>query len=424
VHRHPRSGGSFGRFDQEPISIVAAPGALSGAPYDPAVAAAPLPLSAGEARRLVLAAQGLLGAPDRAAGVAGMLRRLGAVQLDTISVLARSHELVPYARLGPVGKGAVEGAYWGGAAFEYWAHAACILPLEDWPWFEARRRRWRQGYGSRRPVPAGAMAEVLRRLAGEGPLTATDLGGARGGGPWWDWAPAKLAAERLLSRGEVVCVTRRGWKRVYDLPERAIPAPLLEMAPATEDCHRTLVRRAGRHLGVATRADLADHYRLAVREVDAVVEATGLVPVVVEGWKEQAWAEPDLLEALAGGRLRGRHRTTFLSPFDSLIWTRPRTERLFGFVHRLEAYVPAPQRVHGYFTMPLLAGGMLVGRCDPARSGRTLVAKQVSLSPRALPAMVRALSEAATWVGCDNVVVERVVPAELAPSLQAAVRAA
>ncbi|KWX10888.1 cytoplasmic protein, partial [Carbonactinospora thermoautotrophica] len=192
-----------------------------------------LSLSADEARRIALRAQGLLGAPDRRAGVAGLLRRLGAVQLDTISVLARSHELVPYARLGAVGRATVETAYWangGGSAvaFEYWAHAACVLPVEEWPYFAFRRRAFRRRGWRWHRVPERTCADVLARLRAEGPLTATELGGAKNGGPWWDWSDTKIAIEWLLDLGEVVCVARRGWKRVYDLPERALPASVLD----------------------------------------------------------------------------------------------------------------------------------------------------------------------------------------------------
>jgi hypothetical protein len=379
----------------------------------------PETLRADEARRLALRAQGLLGAPDRRAGVPGLLRQLGAVQLDTISVLARSHELVPYARLGPVGRAAVEDAYWGtpARAFEYWSHAACVLPVEDWPWFAFRRRWWQRRHDER--ATDVARRAVLDRLA-DGPVTATDLGGAKKGGPWWDWSDVKRAAETLFREGTVVCVERRGWRRVYDLAERAIPAELLALEPDDHACRVALVRDAGRRLAVATREDLADFHRLQAREVAAALPDTGLVPVAVEGWSAPAWADPAALEVPP----RGRHRTTLLSPFDSLVWDRPRTARLFGFVHRLEAYVPAPERVHGYFTMPLLAGGRLVGRVDPGRRGRTLVAKQLSLAgPGAVAPMADALVEAATWVGCDAVALERVEPPELAEPLRAALGA-
>ncbi|HEY8478665.1 MAG TPA: crosslink repair DNA glycosylase YcaQ family protein, partial [Spirillospora sp.] len=374
-------------------------------------------LSADEARRIQLRAQGLLGA-RRTGGVRGMLERLGAVQLDTISVLARSHELVPYARLGPVGRAAVEAAYWGApngtaGTFEYWAHAASLLPMDEWPLFAFRRRAYlRRGWRWHK-VPEGVCDEIRARLRADGPLTTRELGGAKASAEWWDWSDHKIGIEWLLDIGEVVCVRRVGWRRVYDLAERAVPAKLLDRDPDDDTCLTALVARAGRALGVATRADLADYYRLKREQVDRVLDATGLVPVAVAGWSQRAWAAP---EALASPP-RGRHVTTLLSPFDSLVWDRARTSRVFGFDHRLEAYVPKAKRVHGYFAMPLLSGGRLIGRVDPARQGRTLVARQVSLEPWATrtpgrtedsaTALATALWRAAAWVGCTDVRIER-----------------
>ncbi|MFE6163769.1 winged helix-turn-helix domain-containing protein [Streptomyces sp. NPDC056486] len=381
-------------------------------------------LSADEARRIALRAQGFLGAPDRRSGVRGVLRHLGAVQLDTISVLARSHELIPYARLGAVGRERIEAAYWDGAAtgagparphaFEYWSHAACILPIEEWPHFAFRRRAYRTRPHWHHDLPDGAYDTVIKQLTVEGPLTATELGGAKNKGEWWDWSDAKVAVERALMYGEVVCTERRSWKRVYDLAERAIPDTLLHDDLDDAECLRRLVRLAAQSLGVGTRADIADYHRLKGEQFDAVVADSGLVPVTVEGWDKPAWADPVALETTP----RGRHRTTLLSPFDSLIWERARTERIFGFTHRLEAYVPKPKRIHGYFAMPVLAGGQLVGRVDPAREGSTLVARQVSLDgPKAVPAVAQALREAASWVNCDSVRVERVNRPELTAEL-------
>jgi hypothetical protein len=386
----------------------------------------PVPeLSGAEARRAALRAQGLLGAAAaaRRGGVAAMLARLGAVQLDTISVLARSHELVAYARLGPVGRDAVERSYWsGGATFEYWAHAACVLPVEQWPLFAFRRRRFRARGQRWHKVPEGVGARVLERLRHEGPLTSTELGGAKRGGPWWDWSEVKVAVEWLLDIGEVVCRTRRGFRRVYDLPERALPSAVLaadELADA--QCIRGLLEVSGRALGVATVGDLAEYHRLTRAEVAAALPDTSLAEVRVGGWRDPAWAHPS---ALTAQTTRGRHRTTLLSPFDSLVWDRRRTERIFAFTHRLEAYVPARRRVHGYYAMPLLAGGHLVGRVDPGREGRTLVAKQLTVAPAAVSAMASALTEAAAWVGCDAIAVRRVDPPETAPPLRAALAAA
>ncbi|WP_037619545.1 winged helix-turn-helix domain-containing protein [Streptomyces aureus] len=400
-------------------------------------------LSADEARRIALRAQGFLGAPDRRAGVRGVLRHLGAVQLDTISVLARSHELIPYARLGAVGRKTVEQAYWTSAppagtpaaphAFEYWSHAACILPVEEWPHFAFRRRAYRSRPHWNHDLPDGAYDQVVKQLRAEGPLTATDLGGAKKTSEWWDWSGTKVAVERALMYGEVVCVERRGWKRVYDLAERAVPQPLLHDELDDQECLRRLVRLAGQSLGVGTRADIADYHRVRLDQVDAVIADSGLVPVRVEGWGRaaagkggsgnagtrpagDAWADPAALETVP----RGRHRTTLLSPFDSLVWERARTERIFDFTHRLEAYTPKPKRIHGYFAMPVLAGGRLVGRVDPAREGRTLIARQVGMDgPKAVPAVAQALVEAASWVDCTDVRVERVDAPDLREPLAA-----
>jgi uncharacterized protein len=378
-----------------------------------------LSLSRDEARRIALRAQGLLGAPDRRGSVPALLRHLGAVQLDTISVLARSHELVAYARLGPVGREAVEAAYWSAPparAFEYWSHAACVLPVEEWPWFAFRRRAFRERGIRWHEVPDGASERVLAQLRADGPLTTKELGGARKGDEWWEWSDVKIAVEWLLDIGEAVVSERRGWRRVYDLPERVLPGDVLSAEPSDEECLRRLVRLAGESLGVATRGDLADYHRLKREQVDAVVAGSGLVEVDVEGWAAPAWADP----AAIARPPRGRHRTTLLSPFDSLIWDRARTQRIFGFEHKIEAYTPAPKRRHGYYVMPLLAGGRLAGRVDPGRDGTTLVAKQLSMKPGAVEHMAQALREAAEWVGCDAVALGTVDPPQLAAPLRAA----
>jgi uncharacterized protein len=388
----------------------------------------PLEIRADDARRAFLAAQGLLG---KAFGgrpvqrVEAMLRGVGAVQLDTISVLARSHELVAYARLGPVGREAVERAYWQrGHSFEYWAHAACVLPLEAWPWFALKRRRFRAGPKVGWPSRVGdeaARAAVLARLGELGPLTAADLGGARQGGEWWSWSPLKVAVEELLAEGEVVCLTRRGWRRVYDLAERALPAELLAQDPGDEECAAWLCSQAALRLGVGTLADIADYFRLRLDTARMGVAAADLVPVRVEGWAATAYVHPRSPLGL-GVAVRGRHRTTLLSPFDSLTWYRDRARRVFGFKPPLELYVPAAKRVHGYFSMPLLVGGRLRGHVDPARVGRTLVARRAAVEPSAVEAMAEALAEAAEWVGCDAVGVEAVDPGEMRRPLQAALR--
>ena len=398
-------------------------------------------LAPDEARLLALQAQGMIGAAPRGRGagaVGAMLRRLGAVQLDTISVLARSHELVAYARLGTVPRSAIERAYWHpgtATAFEYWSHAACVLPIEEWPYyafrrraFRARGRRWHQSHES-------VCRDVLAKLRSEGPLNATQLGGAKNGGPWWDWSDTKIAVEWLLDTGDVICTRRTGWRRIYDLAERVLPTGLLDADPSDAECLIHLAATTARALGVATKSDLTDYQRLAnfgsgrnaagLSAADAAL-AAGLIPVAIEGGSSpavSAWADPAAIAALTGPA--GRHRVTLLSPFDSLVWDRKRTKRVFGFDHSLEAYVPKAKRIHGYYTMPLLADGRLVGRVDPAREGRTLIARQLTLdTPRAAEPMARALLAAATWVGCAYVKLDRVNPPHLEPRLRSALAAA
>src|SRR5580704_16394130 len=382
-------------------------------------------LSVEEARRIALVAQGLRG-PRTVGGVPAMLRRLGAVQLDTISVLARSHELVAYARLGAVGRTRVERAYWGrgSSTFEYWSHAACVIPLEDWPAYGVTRRS-RRAKGKRWHVLEErnkSCADVLARLRDEGPLTANELGGAKKGGPWWDWSETKIAAEWLLDIGELVCRERRGFARVYDLAERAIPTPLLAENWTDEECAVRLVAAAGRSMGVATEADLAVYHGVPRPLVRRVLEASGLQKVSVAGWKQAAYADPGALSAV-GTRMRGR--TVMLSPFDSLIWYRDRVERLFDLRHRLEAYTPKQKRIYGYFAMPVLDGTRMVGLVDPGRRGDVLVAKQVTLlRPDAAGPVARAIVEAASWVGCTECEVERVEPASARAAVRAAVASA
>ena len=171
-------------------------------------------------------------------------------------------------------------------------------------------------------------------------------------------------------------------------------------------------------MGVATRADLSDYFRLRSIDWPATLERSGLVEVEVRGWKDRAWAHPDALRWLEEG-IRGRHRTTLLSPFDSLVWDRERTMRVFDFHHRLEAYVPKPKRIHGYFAMPLLAKGKLVGRVDPSRRDGALVANKTTVEPASVPDLAKALLEAASWVGADSVVVDRLEPEDSRRELEA-----
>ena len=383
-------------------------------------------ISAEHARSIAVRAQGLAGDASAPKTPATVLQHVGAVQLDTISVLARSHELVAYARLGPVPRAEIEAAYWSqpAVAFEYFAHANCVIPVEDWPYFAFRRQQlgagvWPQLVGS--PV-----LDEIKAAMRDGPITVSDVGGARKQTGWWNWSEAKRALELMFAHGEVVCTSRRNWKRVYDLPERAIPSALLAHEPSVEESYLYLVRKAATALGVATRRDIANYYMLLTSYVgrgldrkrlfDEAMDASGLLQVQVEGWDELAYAfESNLKRSKTNSR-----RTTLLSPFDSLVWAEPRvgkgplrarTHRLFGYDMVFEPYVPKDKRVHGYFTMPLLSGNSIVGHVDPAREGKTLVARSLALhEATTIEPMAAALREAAQWVGCDNVRIERVSP--------------
>lgn len=285
-----------------------------------------------------------------------VLDSLGCIQLDTISVVRRSHELILLARhipdqqartfLDPSGSP---------SHFEYWAHAAGILPLELWPYFALRRRRFRAG-GWRGPDVDPAACDVVRATVAElGQVTITDLGGARGSG-WERSAPAKWAAEWLLATGELVCLSRRRFSRIYQ-SAAVLPAEVQNDA-SDEDCLYRLVSIALDALGVATSDDVADYFRLPHSVVREHLHQNYPSPIRVEGWREPAW----LSEAATASSPLDSDRCTPLSPFDSLVWHRPRARRLFGIDYLLEAYKPATKRQCGYFGMPVLAGTQIIGR--------------------------------------------------------------
>lgn len=293
---------------------------------------------------------------------------VGVIQIDSVNVLVRSQELPLFSRLGPHPRNLLADAADGGEVFEYWAHACSFVPSAHhhlWRWKMARAQT-SEGYQSIAARKRNVIDGVLEQIRARGPLAVGDLEGRvrNKGGTWWDWDDTKIAVEWLFSAGLVTATRRRrDFARLYDLPERVLPADVLEMEPAAEaDARRALVLQAARSFGVATINDLADYHHQkvpAVRPIVAELVADGeLVPVDVEGWSAPAFLHPG---ASTPRSVSGR---ALLSPFDSLVWNRDRAERLFDFAYRIEIYTPAPKRVYGYYVLPFLLDGHLVGRVD------------------------------------------------------------
>ena len=386
----------------------------------------PEKLSLAAARRVALAAQGFAGprpgrVPD-ATAARRQVERLGLVQIDSVSAVVRSHYLPLFSRLGPYRRELLDELAYAGRRrrlFEYWGHEASLLPVTAQPLFRWRMERAAAGQGiyagiarfgrERREFVAAVLAEVRAR----GPLTAGDLAaGARGQGGWWGWSEDKLALEFLFWAGQVTTATRRGFERVYDLPERALPRAVLDLpTPDPREAQRELLRRAGRALGVATLRDLRDYFRLDAADVPdrlaELGEAGDLLPVMVEGWSQPAWLDP---AARLPRRIDAR---ALLSPFDSLVWERARTERLFNFRYRIEIYTPAHKRLHGYYVLPFLLGDRLVARVDlrSDRKAGCLRVVQTHPEPDASASEIAGpladeLRLLADWLGLERVVAD------------------
>lgn len=326
------------------------------------------------ARRIALAAQGFGRTPPAAPGrkhVRDLVRRLGVVQIDSVNVVTRTHYLPAFSRLGDYPREALEAEAWGArrGLFEYWGHEASLMPMELHPLLRWRMARAEAGemwtglsrFGrERRDYIDGVLKEIERR----GPVTGADFNDAPRGAPgWWSWSDGKRALEWLFWAGMITTKTRRGFERVYDLTERALPARIVDLpTPDEADAQRELVRIAARALGVATDADLRDYFRLPLADAKArvaeLVEAGELTPVSVKGWRQPAY------QAVGARTPRKAPGAALLSPFDNLIWTRDRTERLFGTRVRLEIYTPAHKRTHGYYVLPLLQDEAITARVD------------------------------------------------------------
>jgi uncharacterized protein len=334
-------------------------------------------LSAAQARRVGLAAQGF--ADPRPAGaptgwaVRRLLDRVGLVQIDSVNVLQRAHYLPLFSRVGPYDTALLDRAahYAPRRLFEYWGHEASLIPVRLQPMLRWRMdRAAHEAWGGMRRIRRDRpelIEQVLAEVRDRGPVAASEVlehERPKRTGPWWDWSDVKRAFEWLFWSGQITSARRRGFERLYDLPERVLPAEVIAApTPPVADAQRELVRVAARSLGIATERDLRDYFRLGVEDararIEELVEAAELWPVEVAGWGGgQAYLDP---AARLPRRVRAR---ALVGPFDSLIWERPRVERLFGFRYRIEIYVPAPKRVHGYYVLPFLLGDRLVARVD------------------------------------------------------------
>ena len=399
-------------------------------------------LSLAQARRIALAAQGFC--DPRPAGrvdarhFARVVDRVGVLQIDSVNVLSRSHYLPVFSRLGPYQRDALDRYSWGPPRdrrlFEYWGHMASLLPWHlhpsvRWRMARAREEVWAEvaALAERRP---GLIEDVRRLVVEQGPIVGGTIDverPAKTPGAMWNWHDGKIALEWLFASGEVTCATRVNFERSYDLTERVVPAEVLALpTPPDDEAHRELIRTAARAHGVATERDLRDYFRQRPRfskpAVAELVESGELLPVEVAGWSEPAYLWH---EARLPRRVRSR---ALLSPFDSLVWERDRTERLFGFRYRIEIYVPAAKRVHGYYVLPFLLGDRLVARVD-LKSDRQAGVLRVQAAygepgtdaGEVADELAASLVELADWLGLSGVLV--VPRGDLAGKLAVAVQA-
>lgn len=401
-------------------------------------------LSRAQARRVALAAQGFLDPPHAQPTLRTLertVRRTGVLQIDSVNVLQRAHFMPLYARMGPYDTDLLRraSAERPRRLVEYWAHEAAYMPVDLWPLMQhrmaqAHERAWGGPKSVARENPQ-LLRDVLADVQGRGARTAREIeadltGGAdRTKGHWgWNWSEVKKALEFLFYAGDITVAGRNGsFERLYDVPERVLPAAVLAApTPAPADALRELVRRAAVSHGVATEQCLRDYYRMGVAETRAavadLVDAGDLLPVTVEGWRRPAYLHR---EARVPRRVQAR---TLLSPFDPVVWERARTEALFDFRYRIEIYVPEPKRVHGYYVLPFLLGDDLVARVDlkADRARSTLLVPGAFAEPGA-PADVTVhlaaeLRRLADWLSLDEIAIGS--RGDLAPALAATQRTA
>ncbi|WP_187971914.1 winged helix-turn-helix domain-containing protein [Aquibium microcysteis] len=396
-------------------------------------------ISLAAARRIALAAQGFAekrsGAPRTWRHVSAVLARTGLFQIDSVSAVVRAHYMPAFSRLGAYPMTLIDEAAMRRPRrlFEYWAHEASYLPVETWPLLQWRMHNARDNRGIYGRLAtfgrerADYIEDIFRRVEADGPIAASAIEGQKGEGGWWGWSDAKHAFEWLFWAGRITTASRRGFERLYDLPERVIPKAIHDRpSPAPADAIRELLLISARALGIATAADLRDYFRLSPREADAriaeLVENGDLVQTRVEGWSQKAYLA-------AGARVpRKVSGSALLAPFDPLVWERGRTERLFGFRYRIEIYTPAHRRTHGYYVMPWLLDEAIAARLD-LKADRAAGVLRVNAAfaegdvrAHAAEALAGDLRSMAGWLGLDDVTVaER---GDFAPALAGALKTA
>lgn len=404
----------------------------------------PISVSLDDARWLAVRSQLLGGSgnlPGGKEGVAEAIERLGYLQIDTISVVARAHHQTMWARRPDYDSTmlhqllAVDRR-----VFEYWGHAASYLPMSDYRFYRPRMLRSpARARGLEWMERNGDIAEqVLRRIESEGPLASKDFAQPEGrkGGEWWDWKPTKMALEMLLAQGKLMIVERRNFQRIYDLTERILPSHVDDGVPTDEEVARFLIRRALRAYGVAREREIREHIHggdriLIAQAIKELVEAGEVVGVTVEGCESPpTFALPGALNGAPAPP--ASEQCTLLCPFDNLITLRERAKWLFDFDYTLECYVPAPKRVHGYFVFPILLGNQLIGRLDPKadRKKKNLIIRKLRFEPSfdaiedSLPPLAEEIVRFARFNECDTVVFETIHPAGHKRALRSLVRRA
>jgi uncharacterized protein YcaQ len=387
---------------------------------------------------MALAAQGLLAPSSKPAtkrAVLEQIRRMGALQIDTISVVARSPYLVLWSRLGDYTPAWLDQLLAAGQLFEYWAHAACFLPIEDYRFYRRRMVDGGNKWFNLKQHPE--MEAILASIRANGPMRSvefeTDAPRVAG---WWEWKPAKRALEALFNRGDLMIARRESFHRVYDLRERILPDWDDACIPSAADTLLHFTEKAVRALGITTAEWAADYFRYLKKEsVEAAQELVDrgiLIYVAVDGWKRPGVIHVEHLKLLRQARA-GRlipTATTLLSPFDPLVWDRSRALEMFGFDYRIECYTPEAKRRYGYFTLPLLHRGRLVGRLDAKAHRRDglFEVKVVHLEPGVEPSGELAADLAATiqrladWHATPAVTVNRSDPARFRGLLSRAIK--